>query len=184
MELITARLVLRPWLDSDATELYALARDPRIGTAAGWPPHESEEQSLDILRNVLRGPEQYAVTLRCDGTLIGAIGLKTIDDCDYLEGPDEYSAGYWIGAPHWGKGYAPEAFSALIEHAQRDLGARAMYADHFLDNAQSHRVMEKCGLKPLRTAEVSALYPESSREVLIMQRELRPDGEANGSSGL
>lgn len=94
MELITARLVLRPWLDSDATELYALARDPRIGTAAGWPPHESEEQSLDILRNVLRGPEQYAVTLRCDGTLIGAIGLKTIDDCDYLEGPDEYSAGY------------------------------------------------------------------------------------------
>ena len=59
-----------------------------------------------------------------------------------------------------------------------------MYADHFLDNAQSHRVMEKCGLKPLRTAEVSALYPEGSREALIMQRELRPDGEANGSSGL
>lgn len=74
MELFSTRLALRPWADADAPALFELARDPRIGTAAGWPPHTSEEQSLDVLRNVLRGPEQYAITLRESGELIGAIG--------------------------------------------------------------------------------------------------------------
>lgn len=74
MELFSTRLALRPWADADAPALFELARDPRIGTAAGWPPHTSEEQSLDVLRNVLRGPEQYAITLREGGELIGAIG--------------------------------------------------------------------------------------------------------------
>ncbi len=51
MELLSDRLVLRPWADADAPALFELARDPRVGIAAGWPPHESEEQSLDILRS-------------------------------------------------------------------------------------------------------------------------------------
>ncbi len=67
MELFSTRLALRPWADADAPALFELARDPRVGTAAGWPPHTSEEQSLDILRNVLQGPEQYAITLRESG---------------------------------------------------------------------------------------------------------------------
>ncbi len=39
MELFSTRLALRPWIDDDAPALFKLARDPRIGTAAGWPPH-------------------------------------------------------------------------------------------------------------------------------------------------
>lgn len=180
MELLTTRLVLRPWLDTDAPALYALARDPRVGTAAGWPPHESEEQSLHILRNVLRGPEQYAITLLGSGELIGAIGLLTRDACDYLEADNEHSVGYWIGVPYWGCGYAAEALERLIEHARDSLGARAIYADHFLDNAQSHRVMEKCGLAPVRTQSVDVLHPEGKRDVLIMRRDLvRPDLSPN-----
>ena len=175
MELLTTRLLLRPWLDTDAPAPYTLACDPRVGTAAGWPPHESEEQSLDILRNVLRGPEQYAITMRENGELVGAIGLLTRDSCDYLEADDEYSVGYWIGVPYWGRGFAAEALERLIEHARDSLGARAIYADHFLDNAQSHRVMEKCGLTPLRTQTADVLYPAGKRDVLIMRRDLIPN---------
>lgn len=84
MQLETDRLILRPWLDEDAAALYELARDARVGSAAGCPPHESVEQSLDILQHVLRGPEQYAITLKCPdegsrsagASLIGAIGLR------------------------------------------------------------------------------------------------------------
>lgn len=50
MELFSTRLALRPWVDADAPALFELARDPRVGTAAGWPATTSEEQSLDILR--------------------------------------------------------------------------------------------------------------------------------------
>ena len=179
MELFSTRLALRPWADADAPALFELARDPRVGTAAGWPPHTSEEQSLDILRNVLQGPEQYAITLRESGELIGAIGLLTGDACDYLEADDEYSVGYWIGVPYWGQGFAAEALQRLIDHARDSLGTRAIYADHFLENTQSHRVMEKCGLLPVRTQTTDVLYPAGKRDVLIMRRLLVPHIERN-----
>ena len=51
----TKRLILRPWLEADAESLYNYAKDPDIGIPAGWPPHKSREESLDIIKNVLRG---------------------------------------------------------------------------------------------------------------------------------
>lgn len=172
MELTSTRLVLRPWLDSDAPALYELARNPKISPSAGWPAHESVEQSLDILRNILRGQEQYAITLRDTGELIGAIGLKTREACPYLPSDNDYSVGYWIGERYWGHGFAPEALTRLIEHARDDLNARAIWADHFPCNTQSHRVMEKCGLTPVRTGTSETAGPGGSREILIMRREL------------
>ncbi len=81
---VSTRLALRPWVDADAPALFELARDPRVGTAAGWPPHSSEEQSLDILRNVLRGPEQYAITLRESGRAKNRASTSFVTSC---EGP-------------------------------------------------------------------------------------------------
>ena len=59
--LTTKRLILRPWLEMDAESLYKYAKDPDIGIPAGWPPHKSVEESLDIIKNVLRGKESYAI---------------------------------------------------------------------------------------------------------------------------
>lgn len=151
---------------------FSLARDPRVGPAAGWPAHESPAQSLDIIRTILHGSEQYAVTLRKNGVLIGAIGLKTRATCPYLQADNDYAAGYWVGVPYWGQGFAPEALARLIEHAREDLGARAIWADHFLSNTRSHRVMEKCGLSPVGTAASDAMGPDGSHEILIMHRDV------------
>ena len=49
----TERLILRPWVESDAEELYRYASDPDVGPIAGWPAHTSVAQSLDVIRNVL-----------------------------------------------------------------------------------------------------------------------------------
>ena len=48
----TERLLLRPWKDCDAGALYELAKDPEVGPRAGWPVHESEENSREIIRTV------------------------------------------------------------------------------------------------------------------------------------
>lgn len=37
----TERLILRPWHEEDAENLYKYASDPDIGPAAGWPVHTS-----------------------------------------------------------------------------------------------------------------------------------------------
>lgn len=64
MQLETRRLILRPWEERDAEELYRYAQDDRIGPIAGWPPHTSVENSLEIIRTVLSEPETYAVILK------------------------------------------------------------------------------------------------------------------------
>lgn len=61
MELRTERLILRPWEESDAESLYEYAKDPAVGPIAGWPPHTSVENSLEIIRGVLSEKETYAV---------------------------------------------------------------------------------------------------------------------------
>ena len=39
----TERLILRRWEESDAENLYHYAKDPDVGSIAGWPPHQSVE---------------------------------------------------------------------------------------------------------------------------------------------
>lgn len=52
----TERLILRPWEEADAEDLYEYARDPEVGPIAGWPVHKSVEDSLEVIRNVLAVP--------------------------------------------------------------------------------------------------------------------------------
>ena len=56
MILETDRLILRPWEETDAKECYKHAKDPRVGPVAGWPVHTSEENSRQLIRDVLMAP--------------------------------------------------------------------------------------------------------------------------------
>ena len=57
----TKRISLRPWLDGDAETLYKYASDPDVGPRAGWPPHKSVEESLEIIRTVFNAEGMWAV---------------------------------------------------------------------------------------------------------------------------
>ena len=52
MKLETERLILRRWEDGDAENLYEYAKDPDVGPIAGWPPHQSIDESRGVIRNV------------------------------------------------------------------------------------------------------------------------------------
>ena len=104
MELQTKRLILRPWLESDAEALYKYACNPNIGPIAGWPPHTSVKNSREIIKNVLSAPETYAVVLKETGETIGSVGLMTARSeirSARMTG-SECEIGYWIGEPYWG----------------------------------------------------------------------------------
>ncbi len=127
MTIETDQLVLRPWEDGDAAELFALARDPEIGPAAGWAPHTSERESLEVIRHVLRVPECYAVIDRRTGELLGAAALKGPGTSRLAASRHEFELGYWIGRPFWGYGYATEAAEALVRRAITELGATLIW---------------------------------------------------------
>ena len=52
MELETKRLRLRPLTEQDAEGLFAYCSHPDVGPAAGWKPHETLEESREILEQV------------------------------------------------------------------------------------------------------------------------------------
>ena len=71
----TKRLILRPWQVEDAQSCYKYAKNPNIGPKAGWPVHESVENSREIIRTVLSAPNTFAVVLKETMEPIGSIGL-------------------------------------------------------------------------------------------------------------
>lgn len=75
MEFITNRLILSPWKKLNAENLYEYAKDPEVGSIAGWPIHTSIDNSLEIIKGVLSADETYAVYLKSDNRAIGSIGL-------------------------------------------------------------------------------------------------------------
>ncbi len=145
MELITERLILRPWQESDAESLYKYAKDPKVGPIAGWPVHTSVDNSREIIREVLSAEETYAVCLKENGKAVGSIGLMK-GTASNLNLPDtEGEIGYWIGVPYWGQGLIPEAVKELLRHGFEDLKLDKIWCGYFEGNTKSKRVQEKCG---------------------------------------
>jgi len=145
--LLTDRLIIRQWQESDAESLYEYAKDPRVGPVAGWPTHTSVENSLEIIKNVLSAEETYAVCLKEDNLAVGSIGLIPPARSHAEAGATEYEIGYWIGVPFWGKGYIPETVRIIQKHAFEDLNCTALWCSYYDGNEKSKRCMEKCGFK-------------------------------------
>ena len=143
----TKRLILRSWEDGDAEDLYEYAKNPDVGPIAGWPAHQSPEESRDVIKNVLNGREAYAVCLKTDGKAIGAIELKLKGHTDLTERDDESELGYWLGKPFWGQGIMPEAAKEMLRHAFEDLGMTKVWVGYYEGNAKSKRVQEKLGFR-------------------------------------
>ena len=143
MRIETERLVLRPWRESDAADLYRYASDPEVGPAAGWKPHESEADSLNVLREIMINDRTWAVTIAPSERAVGSIGIFP----GTAEGENgEWEIGYWIGKPFWGNGYAPEAVRALLS-LYFAFGAERIWCAHAEGNDKSRRVIEKCGFR-------------------------------------
>ena len=75
MILETERLILRPWEETDAEDLYKYASHPEVGPIAGWAIHTSVDNSRQIICDVLSAPETYAVVLKEVDHPVGSIGL-------------------------------------------------------------------------------------------------------------
>ncbi|WP_462315153.1 GNAT family N-acetyltransferase [Methanobrevibacter sp.] len=145
MMIKTSNLILRPWRKSDAQCLYHFAKNPNIGPIAGWPPHESVEDSLNIIRTVFSKRETYAIVK--DDIPIGCVGLLFHPDTNHWWGEGAVELGYWIAEEYWGNGYAFEASDAIIKRAFDELGVSEIYASYRIGNDQSKRVLEKLGFE-------------------------------------
>lgn len=149
----TDRLLLRPWVESDAESLFEYAKDPAVGPIAGWPPHKNLEESLTVIRTVFNRSECYAVCEKGSKKAIGAAELKLNGHSDMVQKDDECELGYWLGKPFWGKGYMPEAVRGLLHYAFENLGMTTIWCGYYDGNSKSKRVQEKVGFTYHHTCE-------------------------------
>lgn len=153
MKLTTERIVLRPWVEADAEALYEYAKDDRVGPAAGWPVHQSVDESREIIRTVFMQDGVFAVTLPGDDKAIGCIGVIRGAKSNMPIGEDEGEISYWIGVPFWGRGLIPEAMHRVIRYAFEDLRLKNLWCGYFDGNEKSKRAQEKCGFRYHHTCD-------------------------------
>jgi len=142
----TERLLLRPFAPADAPVVQELAGDYDIAANVRMIPHPYPDHMaddwIDSHQDKLEhGEIHLAITLRDDGTLIGAIGLIVNRDDENAE------MGYWIGKPYWNKGYCTEAARALVKYGFEKLKVQRIHSFYMTKNPASGRVMQKLGMK-------------------------------------
>lgn len=96
----------------------------------------------------------WAAIEKSTGEFIGWLSLCS-DDGDL----GKVGLGYRLRQSAWGKGYATEGSQALVDKGFSELGAQRIFATTMTVNAASRRVMEKVGLKYVRTFHES--WPET-----------------------
>lgn len=143
----TERILLRRWLETDADALYKYASDPDVGPRAGWPPHKSIDESLEVIKTFFNNGTTWAIVLKETNEAIGAMGYFTQSTSNIPIGKDDCEVGYWVGKPHWNKGICTEALRMMLDYCINIKHFDNIWCDHFTGNPASGRVMEKCGFK-------------------------------------
>lgn len=143
----TERLILRPFVMTDAPEVQQLAGDREIASTTLNIPHPYEdgmaEQWIATHQERFESGDlvNFAIVLKQGNRLIGAIGLNITPAHSRAE------LGYWIGKEYWGKGYATEAAAAVLRYGFDVLGLHRIFARHLTRNPASGRVMQKIGMQ-------------------------------------
>ena len=71
--------------------------------------------------------------------------------------------GYCYGSKYWGQGYATEALQAVIDYLHKE-GFPVVYAQHFISNKASGKVMEKAKMKYEATLKSRVVNKKGKRE--------------------
>lgn len=143
-----ARLRLRRLEASDAPAMAALAGDWDVARWTAQIPHPYDiKAAQDFVARAQASADAhiFAIETRLDGVLVGCCGFG------HHWGPNEI--GYWIGRPHWGRGYAAEALRRMLRLCFRNFALDAVGAEILPDNAASRRVLEKLGFAAAGTVE-------------------------------
>jgi len=143
----TPRLTLRPFTVADTGDVYAYARDPRVGPIAGWPAHQSYFESWDIVRTVFSAPGVFAMELKENRKVIGSVGFVGNHPAgERADCPDD-EIGYALSRAYWGRGLVPEAVEAVLRWGFQDVGMARIWCGHYAGNWRSRKVVCKCGFR-------------------------------------
>jgi RimJ/RimL family protein N-acetyltransferase len=150
----TERLLLRRFTTADEDALVELDGDPVVmRLLTGGRPTPRAVVRDEVLPGILATYDEHpgygcwAAVRPAGGEFLGWFALQPRAD----RPGDEVELGYRLRRPAWGHGYATEGSRALVRTAFTELGARLVFAETMAVNTASRRVLEKAGLRLVRT---------------------------------
>ena len=188
--LVTERLVLRQFTAADAGALLTLDGDPRVMRFIDRRIKSRAEIETEVLPRFLAYYAAYrdfgfwAAQGRGGGDFVGWFGLRPVTPStaamvDWPDAPPGEASvaelGYRLRASTWGRGYATEGARALVRRAFTELAVTRIVATTMAVNTRSRRVLEKAGLKYVRTVHLDWPDPLPGTEYGEVEYELHRD---------
>src|SRR6204780_2522742 len=163
----TDRLGLRGVTAADVDNLVDLDADPDVMRfITGGIPTSREEIQDEVLPAFLAYYQRYegygfwAAIEKATGEFLGWFHFRPGKDA----APGEVELGYRLRKSAWGRGYATEGARALIRRGFTVSGVQRVTAEAMAVNLASRRVMEKAGLKLVRTFRQPWPFPVDGDE--------------------
>jgi len=150
--LVTTRLILSQQNMENLEKLNSWFNDKELAYYDDDEPETKAPESLDetraILERILKMPPEarilhYAITKRLDGMLIGYGQIAFIDHYNR-----RCKLGITLGDKReWGKGYAKEALTAVINYCFMELNLNRIGAEIYEFNPRSIHLFENLGFQ-------------------------------------
>ena len=146
--IVTPRLLLRPWQDSDLAPFAAMNADSEVRRYfPGTQTRAESDASVERYREHFaeHGFTFFATELRETGVFVGFVGLIVPGEGKPFP-ENSLEAGWRLAKNYWGHGLATEAARACVQYGLNDLGAAHVGAITTVANEPSINVMRKVGM--------------------------------------
>ena len=153
MQLLTSRLLLRPYEPADAPAFFQLLDQHRARLRPAFPDRTNAVLNLDDAGRALAG---FAGDWRRGRFyVLGIWKLSTEaylgDICLMPKPAGDAEIGYYLAPEAEGQGYAREALAAVVRFGFDTVGAHRLLIRCYADNLRAHAVAEAVGFGLLRT---------------------------------
>ena len=169
-ELWTERLALRRYRPEDAEQLHQyLGMDPAMAQYSGWNPYAILETAQETVQRFIAGYDDehsYSWVMDFDGVIVGTIGAYDYQD-DHIE------VGLSIVKNWRGRGLATEALRKVLEYLTENEGIPCVTVWCASENIGSRRVLEKAGMRLVRTEKDGLTVGDRVYDKLIYEYKKR-----------
>lgn len=141
MKIETERLTIRPFTGKDANDVHEYCSQAGVGEGAGWPAHESREQTSEILAGWMKDGCKHAIVWRETGQVVGHIAADPDSEEDRA---DTRELGCALNQKFQRRGVMTEAITAMLHYLFQN-GIVYIWACCFQHNVPSKGMIEKCG---------------------------------------
>ncbi|GAC1652203.1 MAG: hypothetical protein NVS9B12_01380 [Vulcanimicrobiaceae bacterium] len=161
--IVGTNIMLREGRDADIAPLFAYISDPQVTRYLVVVPPADVNMFGDRLREMFTVREKehnYIIARSGDRAALGMIRLR-------LEPPSTGNVSYWLGKPHWSRGYAFEALGIICTMGFVDWGLEAIEANCFAGNVRSVSLLDRLGFQGLTATNVRSPDPLLGQELLF-----------------